>query len=201
MDVIRCYYRCNVPGCKVKKQVEKASWQSNSEANVTVTGIHTHPIENTVVSDDSDAEEGKSAAPVAVQNYGGDPIPVPPLNNNFSNEIRESSPHFVISDPSQPDNPILFVSPGFSELTGYSLSESVGRNCRFLQGKDTNPNAIKQISMACKAEKEIRLILLNYKKNGTPFWNLLHITPVKDCDGKVVSFVGVQLDVSTKFPM
>jgi len=54
--------------------------------------------------------------------------------------------------------------------------------------------------MACKAEKEIRVIVLNYKKDGTPFWNLLHITPVKSSDCDVVSFVGVQMDVSTKAP-
>ena len=70
--------------------------------------------------------------------------------------------------------------------------------CRFLQGKDSNPNAIRQISMACKLQKEIRVILLNYKKDGTPFWNLLHITPVKDSDGNLISFVGVQMDVSER---
>lgn len=203
MDVIRCYYRCNVQGCKVKKQVEKASWQSNAEANVTVTGIHTHVVDPKV-TDNSDIEEdetsGTGDAPTA-KTRSHEPIPVPPLDTNFSNLVRDASPHFVISDPSREDCPILFVSPGFCELTGYSLTECVGRNCRFLQGKDTNPNAVRQISLACEAEKEIRVIVLNYKKDGTPFWNLLHVTPVKSSDGDVVSFVGVQLDVSAKIPV
>jgi len=124
---------------------------------------------------------------------------VPPRNKTLSNDIRDSSPHFVISDPSKPDCPIIFASPGFCRLTGYSLGECVGRNCRFLQGKDSNPNAIRQISMACATQKEIRVIILNYKKNGQPFWNLLHITPVKDQQGNLISYVGVQMDVSERY--
>lgn len=202
MDVIRCYYRCNVQGCQVKKQVEKASWQSNAEANITVTGIHTHPVEE----DDgvfSDEEQGDNAPANSrvMKRAPSDPLPVPPLNKALSTEIRTRSPHFVISDPSRPDCPIIFASPGFCTLTGYSLTECVGRNCRFLQGKDTNPNAIKQISMACQLQKEIQVIVLNYKKDGSPFWNLLQITPVKDSDGNLISFVGVQMDVSERYAM
>lgn len=205
MDVIRCYYRCNVRGCKVKKQVEKASWQTDAEASVSITGIHSHPYENdTISADDEEAAapsvpDGNKVLAVSRPHRSlRDPPPVPPLNKTLSNEIRESSPHFVISDPSRPDCPIIFASPGFCRLTGYSIDECVGRNCRFLQGKDSNPNAIRQISMACKLQKEIRVILLNYKKDGTPFWNLLHITPVKDSDGNLISFVGVQMDVSER---
>lgn len=204
MDVIRCYYRCNVRGCKVKKQVEKASWQTDGEAAVSVTGIHTHPYEEVVEgADDHDEPAGEVNTASAMASTRArntrDPLPVPPLNTAFSNEIRESSPHFVISDPSKPDCPIIFASPGFCRLTGYSLAECVGRNCRFLQGRDTNPNAVRQISMACKLRKEIRVIILNYKKNGTPFWNLLHITPVEDQQGNLISFVGVQMDVSERY--
>jgi PAS domain S-box-containing protein len=206
MDVIRCYFRCNVRGCKVKKQVEKASWQTNSEANVTVTGIHCHPVDETddgAEEDDVPLEAQGASAALATRNNrsGRDPLPVPPLNTTFSNEIREASPHFVISDPSKPDCPIIFASPGFCRLTGYGLTEVVGRNCRFLQGKDSNPNAIRQISMACKLEKEIRVIILNYKKNGEPFWNLLHITPVKDQSGNLISYVGIQMDVSERYAL
>jgi len=199
MDVIRCYYRCNVRGCNVKKQVEKASWQSNSEANITVTGIHIHPVEedDDVVSDEEPTENKPRNA--IMKRAPSDPLPVPPLNKALSTEIQTRSPHFVISDPSRPDCPIIFASPGFCTLTGYDLTDCVGRNCRFLQGKDTNPNAIKQISMACQLQKEIRVIVLNYKKDGSPFWNLLQITPVKDSDGKLISFVGVQMDVSERY--
>jgi len=203
MDVIRCYYRCNVRGCKVKKQVEKASWQTDADASVSVTGIHSHPYENDAASGDDggdNAADGTTPGATVARSHRGmrDPPPVPPLNKVLSNDIRESSPHFVISDPSRVDCPIIFASPGFCRLTGYSLDECVGRNCRFLQGKDSNPNAVRQISMACKLQKEIRVILLNYKKDGTPFWNLLHITPVKDSDGNLISYVGVQMDVSEK---
>jgi len=195
-DVIRSYYRCNVPGCKVKKQVEKASWQTDAEASVRITGIHSHPAgEEGTAAVSTQHEEMLEAQGSWQQN---EPRAIPPLNKNLSNEIQASSPHFVIADPGRPDTPIIFASPGFCRLTGYSLDECVGRNCRFLQGPDSNPSAIRQISLACKLQKEIRLILLNYKKDGTPFWNLLHITPVKDADGNLISLVGVQMDVSEK---
>jgi len=81
-------------------------------------------------------------------------------------------------------------------MTGYSLKEALNKNCRFLQGPDTNPQAVKLISIAVKKQQPVRLIILNYKKDGSPFWNLLHVNPIHDENGALVSFVGVQMDVS-----
>eukprot|EP00658_Telonema_sp_P-2_P022543 TRINITY_DN1900_c0_g2_i1.p1 TRINITY_DN1900_c0_g2~~TRINITY_DN1900_c0_g2_i1.p1 ORF type:complete len:280 (+),score=72.78 TRINITY_DN1900_c0_g2_i1:68-907(+) len=191
MKMLRCYYRCNYPGCQVKKQVETSEW-SDETPNVTVHGIHNHPV-------DQQPEVGPGPVLSSAQppsSCPNEPKPTPPLNQNFADHVVRAHPHFVVCDPKQEDCPIIFASSGFLRLTGYSLAEVVGRNCRFLQGKDTNVNAVRQLTKAIGLCKEIHIILLNYKKDGTPFWNLLHIAPVIGADGSVHSIVGSQLDVS-----
>jgi two-component system cell cycle sensor histidine kinase/response regulator CckA len=104
----------------------------------------------------------------------------------------------LITDPRQPDNPIVFASPGFERLTGYAASEVVGLNCRFLQGKDTNPDTVAEIRSAIRAARPCSVELLNYRKDGSPFWIALSISPVRDNEGEVTHFVGVQTDVTDR---
>jgi PAS domain S-box-containing protein len=108
----------------------------------------------------------------------------------LTDEEREKS--VVISDPALPDTPIIFTSNDFEEQTGYSPQEVLGRNCRFLQGPDTDPNAIEAIRHAIAAETRITIDILNYRKDGTKFWNRLRIRPVFDKKGKLKYFVGNQ---------
>ncbi|NND96138.1 MAG: PAS domain S-box protein [Pirellulaceae bacterium] len=110
--------------------------------------------------------------------------------------IQASLNGILITDATQGDNPATFVNHGFSALTGYSQEETVGRNCRFLQGAGTDPEVVKSIREAVNNGEPIRTTLLNYKKDGTTFWNDLQITPIHDQSGKLVNFVGVQHDVS-----
>ena len=98
----------------------------------------------------------------------------------------------VISDPNLTDCPMVFVSREFSIQTGYSEKESLGRNCRFLQGPETEPNDIDQIRVAIKLKKKITIDILNYKKNGEKFWNRLRIRPLYDEKGNVIFFAGDQ---------
>nr|AML76523.1 putative LOV domain-containing protein [Scouleria aquatica] len=102
----------------------------------------------------------------------------------------------VLADPSLPDTPIVHASDVFCELTGYSREEVVGRNCRFLQGPGTDPEAVREIREAIEGEKPCTVRILNYRKDNTPFWNHLHVAPVRSATGKVAYYVGVQLDVS-----
>jgi len=101
---------------------------------------------------------------------------------------------FVLSDNTQPDCPIVHCSPEFCETTGYPEDEVLGRNCRFLQGQDTDPQAVKTIREACQANKECRVCLLNYKKDGTPFQNILHIMPLMK-GNQCTHFIGVQVEL------
>ena len=103
---------------------------------------------------------------------------------------------FTISDARRPDDPLIWVNPAFSRLTGYSAEEVVGRNCRFLQGPATDPDAAAEIGAALAAHRPVTTTLLNYRKDGTAFWNQVSVTPVFDSQGQLVSFVGVQTDVT-----
>lgn len=104
----------------------------------------------------------------------------------------------TISDCSQPDNPIIYANEGFERITGYTVSEVVGRNCRFLQGADTDPGAIEEIREALRECREVTVEILNYRKDGTPFWNRLTIDPVRDSEGRVTNYIGIQVDVTER---
>lgn len=108
----------------------------------------------------------------------------------LADDEREKS--VVISDPSRPDTPIIFVSDEFEEQTGYPPEEVLGRNCRFLQGPDTDPKAVQAIRDALAAETEITIDILNYRKDGAPFWNRLRIRPLFDDKGKLQYLAGAQ---------
>lgn len=98
----------------------------------------------------------------------------------------------VISDPSEPDMPVIFVSEEFETQTGYAPEDVLGRNCRFLQGPGTDPAAVEAIRAALAAEDEISVDILNYRKDGSPFWNRLRIRPIFGDDSAVMFYVGVQ---------
>ncbi len=105
---------------------------------------------------------------------------------------------FTISDPRRPGNPLIWVNPAFTRVTGYSAEESVGRNCSFLQGPATDPVAVASIRAGVAARQQTTVTLLNHRKDGTAFWNELSISPLLDSRGELVSFVGVQSDVTQR---
>lgn len=108
----------------------------------------------------------------------------------ITDEERQRS--LVITDPHLDDNPIVFVSDAFVRQTGYAREEALGRNCRFLQGPDTDPAAVRAIHEAIARAETITVDILNYRRDGSPFWNRLRIRPrFLDC-GAVENFVGVQ---------
>lgn len=102
----------------------------------------------------------------------------------------------VIADARRRDQPILFANPAFLEMTGYDEDEVVGRNCRFLQGPETDPAAIEQIRRAMARGAPVAVEIANYRKDGTRFWNALHISPARDADGEVTYFLGAQRDIT-----
>jgi PAS domain S-box-containing protein len=104
----------------------------------------------------------------------------------------------TISDCTLPGNPIIYANEGFERITGYSVADVLGRNCRFLQGEDTDPEAIEEIRRGLRENRELTVEILNYRKDGTPFWNRLSIDPVLDSDGRVTNFIGIQVDITKR---
>lgn len=121
---------------------------------------------------------------------------IPRVSKDLKDALETFQQTFVVSDATKPDYPILYASAGFFKMTGYSSKEVVGRNCRFLQGADTDPKDVAKIREALREGKNYCGRLLNYKKDGTAFWNLLTIAPIKDEDGVVLKFIGMQVEVS-----
>lgn len=114
----------------------------------------------------------------------------------FAAAVRATRMPMVITDPSQPDNPIVFCNEAFQTLTGYSQEEVLGRNCRFMQGPDTDPAAVAKIRAAIVNGESISVELLNYRKEGSTFWNALYLSPVRNDEGKIQFFFASQLDVT-----
>ncbi|OBQ74716.1 histidine kinase dimerization/phosphoacceptor domain -containing protein [Mesorhizobium erdmanii] len=130
------------------------------------------------MTDDLHAEQGK-----------GDP---------FAAAIRATRMSMIITDPRRPDNPIVFANDAFLRLTGYERHEVIGKNCRFLQGPKTDKSAIAQIRDAISGEADLSVDILNYRKDGSTFWNALYISPVSNDKGELQFFFASQLDVSDR---
>jgi len=103
--------------------------------------------------------------------------------------------NFVLSDPRLPDNPIVFATPGFYRLTGYTPEQVLGRNCRFLQGSGTDPKAVDIVRKAIQSGSDCTVCILNYKADGTPFWNQFFVAALRDSDNCIVNYVGVQTEI------
>jgi PAS domain S-box-containing protein len=104
----------------------------------------------------------------------------------------------VVTDPNLPDNPVVFANGAFLDLTGYTREDIYGRNCRFLQGALTDRATIQQVREAVTEQRPIAVEVLNYRRDGTPFWNALFIAPIFDSNGKLLHFFSSQLDVTRR---
>lgn len=112
--------------------------------------------------------------------------------------IAASSNGIVVTDPTAPDNPITYVNPAFERMTGYSAEEVLGLNCRFLQGEDRDQPAVQEMREAVGEGHYLTVVLRNYKKDGTLFWNELSLSPVCDEEGRLVRYIGTQNDVTER---
>lgn len=113
--------------------------------------------------------------------------------------LQTAQRNFLITDPRQPDNPIVFASQGFLDLAGYTADEVLGRNCRFMQGPDTDPAAVAAVRAGVAQGKDTTVVLRNYRRDGSSFWNQLFIAPLRGADGQIVNFLGVQCKVGEDY--
>lgn len=112
--------------------------------------------------------------------------------------ITSSSSGVTIADMLQPDQPLIYANPAFTEMTGYSNEETIGKNCRFLQADDRDQEALDELRAALKEGRECKVLLRNYRKDGVMFWNELNLAPVRDDNGKLTHFIGIQNDVTQR---
>ncbi|MDW7745964.1 EAL domain-containing protein [Halomonas sp.] len=104
----------------------------------------------------------------------------------------------LIADAGEPDLPIIYANDAFQRMTGYTRDEIIGRNCRFLQGTETDMAVVQQVRQQLAQQREVHVTLCNYRKDGTSFWNDLYIAPVRDEEGQVTHYVGIQHDISER---
>jgi len=119
-------------------------------------------------------------------------------NSIFFAAVKTTRMPMIVTDPNQPDNPIVFANPAFMSMTGYGWDELIGVNCRLLQGPDTDPDTIAEVRRAIERRQETSVEIVNYKKNGAAFWNALFISPVYDADNRLIYFFASQLDVTRR---
>jgi len=133
---------------------------------------------------------------VVVENSEDDAIDLDQQDFNLVCSLKKSQQCFVITDPSLQDNPIVYASEDFLQVTGYSRDEVLGRNCRFLQGVDTSPEKVEMIRKSLMQGEDVRTCFLNYTADGTPFWNQLFIAALRDTQNNIVNFIGVIVKVA-----
>ncbi len=124
--------------------------------------------------------------------------PAAPTHLRYEAIFQAAEFGIVVTDPRLPDNPIVDVNPAFSRMTGYAASEVIGRNCRLLQGAQTDRAEVAAMALAVAEGKADRRTLLNYRRDGGTFWNDLFLSPVHDSAGNLEAFIGVQTDVTAQ---
>ncbi|XP_023512820.1 phototropin-2-like isoform X2 [Cucurbita pepo subsp. pepo] len=205
----------NTPGNEAK--VDRKSWQASATGAISTEAIIAERAAEWGLVVETDVEEGSFKAVGRASGEGGGSkrlsgkISGTERTPSFSNETSGVFPRasqelkdalssleqtFVVSDATKPECPIVYASSGFFGMTGYASEEVIGKNCRFLQGPETDQKEVDKIRYAVKNGKSYCGRLLNYKKNGTPFWNLLTVTPIKDDNGNTIKFIGMQVEVS-----
>lgn len=128
----------------------------------------------------------------------GDILHEPGKGDPFAAAVRATRMPMVITDPRQADNPIVFCNEAFQEMTGYTRSEIIGRNCRLLQGPDTDEQSVAKLRHAISAGTDINVDLLNYRKDGSTFWNALYLSPVRNDAGELQFFFASQFNVTER---
>lgn len=118
------------------------------------------------------------------------------IGDPFAAAIRSTRMSMLITDPRQQDNPIVFANDAFVNLTGYPREEVIGRNCRFLQGPDSSADMLQKMREAIAARRDVFAELVNYRRDGEPFWNSIFISPVKNEGGETIFFFASQFNIS-----
>lgn len=172
--------------------LELADLERENERLKTLVKTHLVPEDAQAVIAECCYDRAAQLFPVTPTAAAGDPTSSTKLvRSDFEliESLTKSRQAFVLTDPRLPDNPIVYASRPFLALTGYSREQVLGRNCRILQGIDTDPAAVEEIRQAVASGKDGAACLLNYKADGTPFWNQFFVAPLRDKHHRIVNYV------------
>ena len=128
--------------------------------------------------------------------YAKKPAPDHNINGLLLGALHNTAFGVTMADARNDDLPLIYSNPAFETMTGYSDHEISGQNCRFLQGPDTNQESVEKIRHAIRARKAVTCVLLNYRKDGKPFWNRFQLSPVLDEKNNLSAYLGMQVDIS-----
>lgn len=167
LDVFRCYYKCTFPGCQVRMQTEKHSWQSDDEARCIVRGTHTHPVEG---QDNVPREQPLRIVQALAPN-------TPRIDNHFLTRVKQQKPFFSVIDSSNSMR-IIFVSDTFEAGTGYNMQMAVHKSIFFMAGERTDRSTMQQIESAIQKKESTKQQLLLYKRTGEPIWVEMIVDPL-----------------------
>jgi len=159
----------------------------DQDGSLTVLAVNATPITNDGV--------------VGVQGVGRDVTSRKERERELSVKTRAmdgAAAGISIADPNEPEQPLVYVNEGFERITGYDASDALGRNCRFLQGDATDPETVARLRAAIEAEAAVSVELINYRYDGTPFWNQVRLDPVFDDEGALSHYLGFQADVTKR---
>ena len=126
------------------------------------------------------------------------PVPMPAVAGLLERAVASSTSGVVVVDMLDDDHPMLHVNPAFERMSGYAADEVIGRNCRMLQGPDTDPAVVASIGVAVRRGQEHKAVVRNVRKDGTQWWNELHLSPVRDDSGRLTHYLGFQHDVTAR---
>jgi PAS domain S-box-containing protein len=208
VDVVVSEYRFeDENGIELVREIERAQGQTpvimytahgdEQVASLAIDAGVSAYIPKTESSIDRLAETVSELSITQITSSDRDDLP-DPTAETIIRAVDEAPIGITISDPSLPDNPLIYLNSAYEEITGYSEEFVLGRNCRFLQGPDTKEEPIEEMSKAVGEAEPVSVELLNYREDGTPFWNRVTIAPLTDDDGEVTHYVGFQEDVTDR---
>lgn len=174
-----------------------AEWPLLERAIADATAGTARTVELADERFDARVHRGVAGATVVFERTGSHE---PPTDDRAVKDraMNEAPVGITISDPDREDNPLVYVNEAYEKITGYDAEEVVGRNCRFLQGEGSDESTVAEMAAAVDEERPVTVEILNYRKDGTEFWNEVTIAPVYDDDGDLTNYVGFQNDVTAR---
>lgn len=180
----------------LRKSEEKRRFFKKGTEDIYIQRLKQKSLQELRISRDENLEDELLALPGPRLKFAGVSSSLCQADYEFMKGLQDAQQNFVLTDPTLPDNPVTMASQAFQNMTRYPLSEILGKNCRFLQGPKTSQRAVSRVRFAIQEGADCSICLLNYRKDGSTFWNEFFITALRDNRGRIKNYIGVLCEVS-----